>query len=91
MELPPSTELTTTQSETLPPPSFDELPLYELLDHPLHEMSEAQQNDFVASLRQRRVNSHVLVTHIQGEAVKTRIAKAPAKPKSVDLSFLDDL
>jgi hypothetical protein len=81
------------------PSSTDDLPLLELLDRPLHEMTDEEKRIYVEQIRSARVNTNVLANKIQREfLIKTNgqtVAKTsspgskPTKPKpTLDITDL---
>lgn len=78
--------MNSTTKKLSEPSSMDELPLLDLLDRPVHEMSEEERLVFIQALRSARVNTHVLVTRIEKES-RPRAPKAPSTPK-LDISDL---
>ena len=64
------------------PSSNDELPIIELLDRPLHEMTDEEKKIFVEQIRSARVNSNVLANKIQREMLVKTNGQTVAKPSS---------
>jgi uncharacterized protein YaaW (UPF0174 family) len=71
--------------------SIDELPILNLLDKQVHEMTEEEKRLFVEELRSARVNSNVLINKIARESRGSSTPKAKKEPtvnKKLDVSDL---